>query len=414
MTERRRRSMTEGGRPAAMAERARRARGRLPRAAWVALAAAAVAVACGGDERADARPPPEVTVAVARTGAVPDRREHVGNARAVNRIEVRARVRGYLIEQAFADGERVAAGDLLFRIDPKPFEAALSEARGQLARARALAIRAEQDLRRAQDLFDQNVVSRARLDERRADRDARAAEVAAAEADVRAAELDLSYCTVRAPIAGRIGRALVDVGNLVGESGQDTLLAELVQEDPIHVYFAPTERDRLDVLQGAREGRIPSQRAGAIPVRVQRGDGTPHPHDGIVDFVDPTIEPMRGTISVRALIPNPDGDLKPGEFVRVFAIFPDIADAVLIPERAVLDEQGGNYVLVVGGDDRVAQRPVELGVRHDGLQQIHDGLAAGERVIVDGVQKVRPGMTVVPKPLDGAAPQPAEGVAPAP
>jgi len=356
-------------------------------------------LACGRGDAPGGPPAPEVGVATARLGNVPDRREYVGNVEAVNRVEVRARVRGYLQEQLFEDGDAVAAGELLFRIDPSTFEVALAEAKGEQARARATAVVAERELARAQELFDQNVLSRSQLDQRRADRDRGVAELAAAEAAVRAAELQLSYTQVTAPIAGRIGRAQVDVGNLVGESGQDTVLAEIVQLDPIHVYFAPTERDRLDVLRGEREGRIPHQRTGTIPIEVRLGDGTPYPHPGVLDYVDPTIEPTRGTVTVRALVPNPEGALKPGEFVRVTAIFPEIPNAVLVPERAVLDEQGGSYVLVVGAEDTVEYRKVTRGGVHDGLQQVTSGLAVGERVIADGVQKAPPGAKVVPKPL---------------
>lgn len=379
----------------------RMGRGRRLAAATLVLALAA----CGPGEGPSEPPPPEVRVATARTGAVPDRREYVGNVRAINQVEVRARVRGYLRAQRFEDGQHVDEGQVLFEIDPAPYEAALAEAKGQLARARAAAERARRDYVRAQELFDAKVVSVAALDQRRAERDAGAAEVEAAGAAVRTAELDLSYCTVRAPLAGRIGRALVDPGNLVGESGQDTVLAEIVQVDPIHVYFAPTELERLEVERGAREGRIPVQRTGAIPVRLKLGDGTPYAHEGIVDYVDPTVEPTRGTITVRALVPNPDDVLKPGEFVRVVAVFPDVPDALLVPQRAVLDQQGGQYVLVVTDDDTVEQRPVRIGALHDGMQQITEGLAAGERVIADGVQKARPGGKVVAKPVaEGAAP----------
>ena len=364
-----------------------------------AVLGAAILLACGRDEGPGGPPPPEVLVTEARLGSVPDLREYVGNVRATNRVELRARVRGYLLAQRFEDGEPVAEGDVLFEIDPAPYQAALAEAKGQLARARADAERARRDYARAQELFDANVVSISVLDQRRAERDTGLADVQAAEAAVRVAELDLSYCTVRAPIAGRIGRALVDVGNLVGESGQDTVLAEIVQVDPIHVYFAPTELERLEVVRGAREGRIPRERTGAIPIRLKLGDGTPYEHEGVVDYVDPTVEPTRGTITVRALLPNPDGVLKPGEFVRVIAVFPEVPDAVLVPQRAILDQQAGTYVLVVKDDDTVEQRPVRIGVLHDGMQQVTEGLAAGERVIAEGVQKARPGGKVVAKPL---------------
>jgi membrane fusion protein (multidrug efflux system) len=186
----------------------------------------------------------------------------------------------------------------------------------------------------------------------------------------------------------------VDVGNLVGESGQDTVLAHIVQTDPIHVDFAPTERDRLDVLRGAASGHLPEQREG-VPVRLLLGDGSSYPYAGRIDFIDPTIEPTRGTVAVRALVPNPNAVLKPGEFVRVVVVFPDVRDAVLVPQRAVIDQQGGSYVWVVRQDDTVESRRVALGASHDGLQLITDGLAPGERVIVDGVQKAMPGGAVV-------------------
>jgi membrane fusion protein (multidrug efflux system) len=361
-----------------------------PRALLGALLA--LGLACGRGGAPPQPPPAEVGVATAQLGRVPDRREYVGTLRAVNRVEVRARVRGYLLEQLYEDGALVAEGDPLFRIDPSPYEVAVAEARGQLARARATAQRAERDYARARELFEQRVLSDAVLDQRHADRDAGAAEVQAAEAAVQAAELDLAWCTVRAPLAGRTGRALVDVGNLVGESGQDTVLAEIVQVDPIYVYFAPTEAERLEVAQGAGADR-------AIPVQLVLGDGTDYPQRGVVDYVDPTVDATRGTVTVRARVPNPGGELRPGAFVRVVAVFPDRTEAVLVPQRAVLDEQGGRYVLVVKEDDTVEHRRVTAGVVHDGLQQVTQGLAAGERVIADGVQKARPGAKVAPKPL---------------
>jgi RND family efflux transporter MFP subunit len=361
-----------------------------------ALLLAAQALACGPGDQAGGPPPPEVVVATARTGTVPDRREYVGNVRAVNAVDVRARVRGYLKEQLFEEGHFVKQGDVLFRIDPSTWQVELNEARGELARAKAAAEKARRDFARAEELTRDGVASISTLDARRAERDQTQAEIASAEARVGAAALNLSYCTVRAPISGQIGRALVDVGNLVGESGQDTVLAHIVQTDPIHVDFAPTERDRLDVLRGAAEGRLPANREG-LPVEILRGDGTPYPHPGSIDYIDPTIEPTRGTVAVRAVVPNPEASLKPGEFVRVVVVFPDVRDAVLVPQRAVLDQQGGTYVMTVKEDGTVESRSVALGAAHDGMQQVTTGLTAGERVIVDGVQKARPGQKVVAK-----------------
>jgi RND family efflux transporter MFP subunit len=356
--------------------------------------ALALVLGCGRNQP-PGPPPPEVVVAAARLGSVPDRREYVGNVQALNQVQVRARVRGYLIERRFTEGQRVAAGDVLFRIDPSTYEVALADVKGRVARARAALQLAETEFARARELRAQNVLSASAFDERSEQRDAAIAELASAEAARGAAELNLSWCTVTASLAGRIGLALVDVGNLVGESGQDTVLAKIVQVDPVHVYFAPTELERLEVLRGAREGRIPAQREGNIPIEIRLGDGTPYPERGVVDFVDPTIEPTRGTVTVRAVVPTPEGALKPGQFVRAIAVFPDLRDAVLVPERAVQEEQGGSYVLLVNAESVAEYRKVKPGVTHDGMRRIVEGLTAGEQVVVDGVQKARPGTKVL-------------------
>jgi membrane fusion protein (multidrug efflux system) len=355
--------------------------------ATLALAAAALFWAGCGRGEAPPTPPPEVVVARARTGSVPDRREYVGQVRAVKEVDVRARVRGYLVDRLFVEGAAVAEGEVLFRIDTSAYDVALAEARGRLGEAQAAAERSERDLARAQELRSQNVVSASVLDARRAERDAAAAEVSSARAAVAAAELDLSWCTVRAPIAGRIGLARVDVGSLVGESGQDTVLARIVQVDPVHVHFSPPELEPLHGGSGAPD----------VAVELRLGDGTPYPERGRVDFVDPTVDPTRGTVTARALVANPAGILRPGQFVRVVAVLPDVPDAVLVPERAVVEEQGGSYVLVVKPDDEVEYRRVRAGASHAGLRRIAEGLAAGERVVVEGVQKARPGTRVAPR-----------------
>jgi len=359
--------------------------------------AGAIAAACGRGGPPPGPPPPDVLVATAVEGVVPERREYVGTLRALRSVEVRARVRGYLLEQRYVDGQRVDEGDVLFEIDPSPYRVALANAKAQLARARAAAAQSKADFLRARELFQRKVVSEAELDARRAERDAAFAEVESAEAYVATAELDLSYCTVRAPLAGRTSRRLVDPGNLVGESGQDTVLMRIVQDDPIYVDFAVPEQDRRRAMQAA-SGSAEAGRP-AIPISLVLSDGTTYPRPGTIDYVDPTIDPTRGTIGMRAVVENPDGALEPGEFVRVVAIFPDRTGAILVPERAVIDQQGGTYVLVVGDDDTVESRRVSLGVAHQGMQQIVDGLAIGERVIADGVQKARVGGKVAPKPI---------------
>ncbi len=364
----------------------------------MAIFVASFAVACPGAEAPPAPGPASVKIEIAAVASLTDRREYVGNVRSVDRIEIRARVRGYLIEQLFEDGARVARGARLFRIDPRPFEVAVAEARGELARTEAEAERARKDIERAEALFASGVVSPGLIDERRAARDSTVAAAAAARARLKAAELDLSYTDIRAPIAGRMGRALVDVGNLVGESGQDTILAELVVEDPVRVYFAAPEGEAIPhagaAAAGSAPGATPSASPGSITVEIELGDGSRHPHPGVVDYVDPSIDAERGTLSLRAVVPNPEGTLRPGQFVRVLAKFPDEDRAIVIPQRAVLDEQGGSYVLLVSADDSVERRPVRPGRMVDGRQEILSGLEGGERVIVDGLQGLRPGAKV--------------------
>lgn len=367
---------------------------------WLAATAAAGLVACGPEGGGQAPPPPTVAVATVREGSVPDQREYVGTVRAVRSVELRARVRGYLLEQDYVDGERVAEGDVLFRIESKSYQDALASAKADLARAEATAARARADFERAADLVAGRVMSQAELDARRAEKDAADAEVESARATVETARLDLSYCTVRAPIAGRVTRRLVDPGNLVGESGQDTVLARIVQVDPIDVDFAVPEQDRRKARFEAPGESGADAGAKPIPVSLVLGDGTPYPMQGEVDYVDPVVDPMRGTVDVRARFPNPEGQLKPGQFVRVTAVFPPRTGVLLIPERALVEEQGGSFVFVLKDDDTVESRQVELGVAHDGMQQIVDGLAAGERVVSDGVQKIRGGSKVSPTPLD--------------
>jgi membrane fusion protein (multidrug efflux system) len=359
----------------------------------------ALIAACGRGEGPPTPPAPTVTVAIVKKGTVPDQREYVGTLRAVRSVDVRARVRGYLLEQSYVDGERVKEGDVMFRIEPKSYEDALTVAKAGLARARATAARAQADFTRATDLVAGHVMSQAELDARRAERDAADAEVESARAAVETARLDLSYCTVRAPISGQAGRRLVDPGNLVRESGQDTILAQIVQIDPIQVEFSIPEQDRRNAhFSVPGEGGTPSDQPG-IPASLALGDGTLYPTPGVVDYIGPVVDPTRGTVEVRATFANPDGVLKPGQFVRVTATFPPREGVLLVPERSLVDEQGGSFVFVVKDDDTVESRPVQLGVSHDGMQQIVDGLAVGERVIADGVQKVRVGSKVKPTPL---------------
>ena len=351
--------------------------------------------ACGEQGSQPPGGPPEVVVARAEKGLLPNRREYVGTVRAVDAVDVRARVRGFLVEQRFVEGERVGEGDVLFVIDREPFEVALREARAERARAQATLRRAERDYERSQELSERQVVSLSVLDAERAAFEEAQATFEAARAAVATAELDLSYTTVVSPLAGRVGLARVDVGNLVGENGQDTMLGRVVQMDPIHVYFAPGETDRL----ARRFLAVGSDASAGIPVEIVLGDGTHYPHRGHVDFVDPEVDVRQGTVTARAEVPNPDHELKPGGIVRAVVVLPE-AEGIQVPEKALRQEQGSAYLLVVNDEDVVEFRPVTVGIASDGKRQITSGLREGERVVVEGVQKARPGSKVVPRMVD--------------
>ena len=322
-----------------------RDRGSIARGAVLAAWLAALALGCGSGD-AGGPPLPEVIVATARTGAVPNRREYPGNVRAVNAVDVRARVRGYLIEKTFEEGHAVKEGDVLFRIDPSTYQVELAEAKGDLASARAAAERARREFARAEQLVRDDVASIATLDARRAERDAAEAEIASAQARVKAA--DSTSPTRRCARRSRAASA-------VRSSTWATWSASRAR--------TPCSRTSCRSTRSTSTSRRPSAIASTccarsprasmpmssegIPVAIVLGDGTPYPHQGAIDFVDPTIEPTRGTVAVRARVPNPDAQLKPGEFVRVIVVRPDVPDALLVPQRAVQEQQGGSYVLVV-------------------------------------------------------------------
>jgi len=348
------------------------------------------AQACGSQDQRPQAPPLPVSVVLAQRRAVPITFEHPGRTAAVNMVDVRARVSGTLEKALFTEGSDVQKGDLLFVIEQAPYLAALAEADGSLERARASAVRAEQDWKRAESLYAQGVISAA-------SRDAAKAALAEAQADVRTREaaleqarLDLGYTEVTAPIAGRIGRIQVDVGNLVG-AGEETLLTTLVQLDPIEVYFNPPEQERLQVIRGREAGRLVPR--DEIQVRLSLADGSEFPEVGRIDFVDNAVDPSAGTVEVRAVFPNPDAILLPGEYAKVRVVLGQ-EDAILVPERAVIEEQDSTRVLVAGSGDVVESRSVQAENSYRGWRIIRSGLKAGERVLVDNLQRATPGMRV--------------------
>lgn len=354
--------------------------------------------------------PPEVTVARPLVRKVTDWDEYTGRVAAVESVEIRARVSGYLQAIHFHDGGLVKRGDMLFEIDPRPYQAALDEARAQLTSARVRLELAANDLNRAKRLFASRAISEEELDARtKAKREAEAA-IEAGQAAEKAAALNLDFTRIKAPISGRIGRRLVTAGNLVSGEGKDaTLLTTIVSVDPIHVYFTADERAFLRYTRLAEQGIRPSSRDAANPVRLQLADEQGFPHQGVMDFVDNVVDQATGTMQGRAIFPNPDGDLTPGLFGRIQLLGEGPYEALIVPDAAIGTDQAQRLVYVVADDGTVTPRPVTLGRSLGELRVVRSGLTAADRVVINGIQRVRPGSKV--KPVDGAIPEPADGVA---
>jgi multidrug efflux system membrane fusion protein len=370
----------------------------------LALATAAVLAAAGCSSHAEPGaampPPPEVSVARVLTKTVGQWDDFTGRVAAVDTVELRPRVSGYIERVAFDEGQEVRQGDLLFTIDPRRFKANLDRALADLDRARSEARLAQAQDRRAQTLIDAKAISREEFESRRASSAQGNAAVRAAEAAVAAARLELQYTQVRAPISGRVGRALVTRGNLA--QADSTLLATVVSVDPVHVYFETDEQAYLHYKQLERDGRGGAQSA----VRIGLADEQGYPHEGRLDFVDNQVDPRTGTIRARAVVSNPDRRFTPGLFARVQLQGGTAQSAMLIDDKAVLTDQDRKYVYVLGPQNTAVRKDVVLGRQVDGLRVVDGGLSANDRVIVHGVQKVfMPGMPVAPKPIVmGAAP----------
>lgn len=374
----------------------------------LASTAAALMLAACGNPPPMAQPapaqPPAVTVAQPARKTITDQDEYVGRFVAVDAIEVRSRVSGYLEKVHFTDGQLVKEGDLLFTIDRRPLEIALSQARATLAQARANLAYAESDLARASQLVRDRTVTEQVFDQRTQAKRVAEASVAAQEAAVRQAELDLQFTELRAPISGRIGDRRVTPGNLVtgGTSGNTTLLATIVSIDPIRFEFTFDEASYLRYSRLAGEAGD-ATRVIATPVTLKLLDESGFSHTGRMDFVDNVIDRSSGTIRGRASFANPNGLFTPGMFARVQVPASPPYAAFVLPDAAIGTEQVRKFVYVVDGENTVRQKYVTLGPIVEGLRVIKDGLAAEDRVIVSGLMRARPGAKVTPQAA--AAPQ---------
>jgi RND family efflux transporter MFP subunit len=350
--------------------------------------------------------PTPVTVSRPVERDVTDYADFTGRTAAVDSVEVRARVWGYLDKVHFKEGALVKEGDVLFEIDPRIYRADVERAVGTVAQFEARVHRLERDYHRAKNLLARGAVGQEEYDRYEADYREAVANLHVARANRDLAALNLGYTRVTAPVSGRVSRYVVTVGNLIqsGDQNNGTLLTTIVSVDPMYAYFDVDERTVLRVRQLIREGKARSARETEWPVSLGLATEEGFPHRGTINFVDNQVNPKTGTLRVRGVFPNKDEALSPGFFARVRVPIGRAHQALLVTDRAIDNDQGQKVLYVVNEKNEVVSRPVRLGTLHDGLREIAGGLKPGERVVVNGLQQVRPGLTVEPKLVDHPVP----------
>ncbi len=337
---------------------------------------------------------PQVTVATVLKRQITNYQEFTGRIEAVERVELRPRVSGYIESVAFREGAEVRKGDVLLVIDPRPYDAALKRARAELARAESTNRQAQSERERAVKLLALRALSQEEFDARTAGSEKSSADVQAAQAAVDAAQLDLEFTRVRAPISGIVGRAEITAGNFV--SSGESVLTRLVSIDPVYVRFDGDEATYLRQEQYARaQGAGKARKQQSVDIGLANEEG--YPHAGVMVFTDNQLDPATGTIRARARLSNRDRLFTPGLFARVRLGEGANHSAVLIEDSAVGTDQTRRFVYVVKSDNTLEYREVELGALHEGLRVVRSGLAAGEHIVVKGLQRVRPGATVAPQ-----------------
>lgn len=351
----------------------------------LAAFAAIILTACSDDnaQTAAATPPVDVNAAQVIVKSIRQWDEFSGRIASTDAVEVRPRVSGYIERIAFKDGDEVKQGDLLFVIDRRPYKAAYDSAFAKLERTRAAAQLARVQEERARALIVTNAIPRGELDTRRAALNQREAEVRADEADLEIAKLNLSFTEVRSPIAGRIGRAMLTVGNLA--QADQSVLTNVVSQNPVYIYFQPDEQTYLRYLALSRTGE---RQNTANPVRIALASDTTFPYAGTVDFINNQVDPATGTITLRAVVPNPDRILVPGLYARVQLEGSAEFDAMLVDDKAVLTDQDRKYVYVIGANNDAVRKDVVLSGFFNGLRIVQTGLSQNDNVIVSGVQKI--------------------------
>jgi len=368
----------------------------IARSFWIGSALAAVAiVGCAKPNEYVQPPPPAVTVAQPVEREVVHQLEFTGNTRATEAVDVRARVNGYLQKIDFADGADVKAGDVLFVIEPAPFEAALDSAKAALQKAEAMLSLAKADLARTEPLVQRGASTEQELDVKKADVATAKADVASAKAALVQAELNLSYTQVKSPISGRVSRHMVDIGNLV--QAEQTMLTRVEAFDPIHAYFAISESDVLALMASTPGTSAASLKENPPTIYIGLTGENGYPHEGKLDFAEAGIDPQSGTQMRRGIFANGDKSLVPGMFVRVRLPVGTPAPGLMVPDRAIAMDQSGEYVLVVNDKDMVERRSVKLGLRVANMRVVNEGIQASDWIVINGLQRARPGTPVKPE-----------------
>ncbi|MBV8814437.1 MAG: efflux RND transporter periplasmic adaptor subunit [Verrucomicrobia bacterium] len=365
---------------------------------WLVLATSALSLAgCHQPPPATtAFPPANVTVSKPVQKEVVNWNEFTGRTAAINLVNVTARVSGYIVGIPFKEGDIVHKGDLLYQIDPRPYQDAYDQALGQLKQAQANQQLQDVTFERQERLRQTNVIAKEDYDTALSNKNQAAAQVVATQAAVNAAGLNLEFTRVTSPIDGRVGRQLVNIGNLV--QADSTQLTTVVSVDPIYAYFSMDELSALTYQRLVRDGKLPSTRDGKAPVYLQLQDETGFPHEGTIDFSDNTFDTSTGTLLIRATFPNPDGFLTPGNFVRVRVASSPKYQALLVADRAIGSDQDQSFVYVIDPKNIAQVRHITIGQLADGLRVVKSGLQPGDVVIINGILKVRPNSPVKPQP----------------
>ncbi len=348
--------------------------------------------ACGEEPAPQEIPAPGVMVTKATTQLVEEVSEFIGRTEAINDVKLRARVQGYLLERNFIEGENVEVGDILFKIESDTYEAEVAAAQGEVERAEAEVARTEDDLKRFEKLYKTQNVSERDINKARNDTLQAEANLTSSEAKLQRAQTDLDNTVIRAPIKGRIGRSIVSVGSLIDPGGDP--LARLVELDPMYVSISVSESVLVIIKKKQLEAGLKEDQLPLIEVQLKLPNNDMYEMTGKVEFVDNVVDPNTATVLVRASFPNPDELLIPGMFVRVLISRKAKTEALMIPEQAIQEDQAGKFVMIVDSENIVDVRRVKIGRAENGRVKIIDGLQDGESVVVEGIQKIRPGVTV--------------------